>query len=403
MSENTETAIVLRDDIVQVINGILKNENMEDASLEVSEATAKGDNYIGKIYRVKSNDKHGKSMNLIVKSALAFKTSRETFPIGLYFERETFAYSVIHPTMCELQDELLIPNKEKLHFAKYYDSIVEPEKEIIVLEDLKVDGYMLYDRQKSFDRQHLEIVMKTLARFHAMSFVLKQKKPALFEQLTENVSKVMEYGVNIDSIFIIAKKACFGLIECAEIKQKVEDNFSDFMAKFRGFLDCKNTEPYNVICHGDCWINNFMFKYEDDKVADMKFVDWQIVRLASPITDIAYMMFSSTDEQLRSDCYTRSLDLYYETLDKNITRMGCKTTECYPLEAFQDQIKSTMPFGLVAATMLLPVILCDKENAPDLDKNPEDYDDNMYDAMISQLCRDRFNGVAKDMISFGLI
>lgn len=164
--------------------------------------------------------------------------------------------------MYVLQDELLVPNKEKLRFAKYYDSIVELEKEIIVLEDLKADGYILYNRQKSFDRQHLEIVMKTLARFHAMSFVLKQKKPALFEQLVQNVSKVMEYGENIDSLLNIAKKACIGLIESAEIKQKVEENLSDFMVKFRGFLDYKNTEPYNVICHGDCWINNFMFKYE---------------------------------------------------------------------------------------------------------------------------------------------
>ncbi|XP_077290679.1 uncharacterized protein LOC143914361 [Arctopsyche grandis] len=141
----------------------------------------------------------------------------------------------------------------------------------------------------------------------------------------------------------------------------------------------------------------------DDKVVDVKFVDWQLVRLASPITDIAYMMFSSTDEQLRSDCYTKSLDLYYQTLDKNITMMGCKTDDCYPLNVFKDQIKAIMPFGLISSIMLLPTVLSNKEDTPEMDIKPEDFDESIYDNLLSNICKERLNGVFRDMVSFGLI
>lgn len=136
---------------------------------------------------------------------------------------------------------------------------------------------------------------------------------------------------------------------------------------------------------------------------DLRFVDWQVIRFLSPITDIAYMMFASTDEQIRSDYYTGSLDLYYETLDKNLTMMGCKLSECYPREVFEGQIKSTMPFGLISSMMLLPIILCEKDNVPDMDISPEDYDVNMLDALLSKTCRERMNGIAKDFVSYGLI
>ncbi|XP_077291151.1 uncharacterized protein LOC143914723 [Arctopsyche grandis] len=403
MGENVEAPIVLRDDLVQIINGVFKDENVESASMEVSEASGKGDNYLGKLYRVKASGKHGKSISIIVKCALDAKLIRDNFPVEILYQREIHAYSKMLPILYSLQNECHLPNKEKFYFAKYYDSITEIEKETLFIGDLAVEGYKMYNRQKPFDRQHLELVVKNLARFHATSFVLKQKNPTLFDQFSQKVGRKMEYGDNIGMFMEIAKKKCFDTIESAEIRQRVEANLEDFMGKFDGYLDYKTAEPYNAICHGDCWINNFLFKYEGDKVTDMKFIDWQVVRLASPITDIAYVMFSSTDEQLRSNLYTSSLDLYYNTLDKNINMMGCNTAECYPLEVFKDQIKSTMPFGLISAILLLPTVLCNAEDTLDMDIKPEDVDQSVYENLLSKKSKDRLNGVFRDMVSYGII
>ncbi|XP_077291480.1 uncharacterized protein LOC143914939 [Arctopsyche grandis] len=401
-AESNDTPIVLRDDIIETINRISKYEKIEDATLDISEATNKGDNYLGKLYRVKASDKHGKSISVIVKCAPDFIALREVFPVASIYEKEIFTYSEILPALDALQDEFNIPEKDRFHHAKHYESVSEVEKECLFIGDLAVDGYKMYNRQKPFDKQHLELVMKTLAQLHVTSFAMKKIKPELYEKLTQKISEPFDFGTSID-MMEMGKGKSISIIESAEIKIKLEEALDNIVEKFYGFLDHKKTAPFNVICHGDCWINNFLFKYKDDQVLELKFVDWQLTRLASPITDIAYMMFSSTDEQVRSDCYTRSLDLYYETLDKNITMMGCKISECYPREVFEDQIKSTMPFGLITSMMLLTIILADKENVPDGEMKPEDFTEDKLDNLISKTYRERYNGVAKDFAAYGLI
>ncbi|XP_077291150.1 uncharacterized protein LOC143914722 [Arctopsyche grandis] len=402
MDESNNTPIVLRDDIIETINRISRNETIEDATLHISEATAKGDNYVGKLYRVKAIDKHGKSISLIAKCAPGDNVMRKKFPIRVIFEREILTYSEILPAMDALQDEFKIPKKDRFCHAEYYESINEVEKECLFFGDLAVEGYKMYDRQKSFDNQHLEHVMKTLARLHANSFVMKKTKPELYEKLSQKVSEPLDFGEG-GTILELSRTKCCTVIENAEIRKRVEDSVENPLEKYQRFVDYKRTAPYNVICHGDCWINNFLFKYEDDKILDMKFVDWQVIRLASPITDIAYMMFSSTDEQMRSDCYVRSLGQYYEALDRNITTMGCKIAECYPREVFEDQIKSTMPFGLITSMMLLPITLCERDNTPKTDLTLENYNEEMLDNLLSKSCRDRINGIARDFVSYGLI
>ncbi|XP_077291491.1 uncharacterized protein LOC143914946 [Arctopsyche grandis] len=401
MDESNTTPIVLRDDIIETIKRISKNKKIEDATLHISEATAKGDNYIGKLYRVKASDKRGKSISLIVKCAPDDKSLRNNFPIRTIYEREILTYTEILPAMDALQDEFKIPKKDRFNHAEQFESINESEKECLFFGDLAVEGYKMYDRQKSFDYQHLELVMKTLARLHATSFVMKKTKPELFEKLSQKVSEPLDFGED-DNVLELARKKCASIIENDQIRRKFEDAVENPTEKHKRFIDYKRTAPYNVICHGDCWINNFLFKYEDDKILDMKFIDWQIVRLASPITDISYMMCTSTDEQVRSDCYVRSLDQYYEALDRNITMMGCKIAECYPREVFEDQVKSTMPFGLICSMILLPIILCDRDSTSKTDVTLENYTEKIVD-LLSEFCKDRINGIARDFVSYGLI
>ncbi|XP_077291125.1 uncharacterized protein LOC143914699 [Arctopsyche grandis] len=262
MSKDVEAPIALRDDLLQVIYEIFKNGNIERASMKIFEASEKGDNYSGKIYRVKSSSKDGKSISLIVKCALESEVMRQSFPINKWYQREIHAYSKILPTLYSLQDESHLPNKDRFYFAKYYDSITEKGKEAFIIADLAVDGYKMYNRQNPFDKQHLELVMKNLARFHATSFVLKQKNPKLFEQFSLNVARKLEFSENIVNLIDVGKKKYVDIIESAEVRVKVEENIKDFIGKFNGYLDYRHAEPYNVICHGDCWINNIMFKYE---------------------------------------------------------------------------------------------------------------------------------------------
>lgn len=101
-------------------------------------------------------------------------------------------------------------------------------------------------------------------------------------------------------------------------------------------------EPYAVLCHGDCWNNNILFKYnqvcerisgaaglcllqqiemfQDKKPVDLRLLDWQIARYASPVTDIVYYIFSCTTKPLRDKYYDHMLQTYHTSLSEMLTR-----------------------------------------------------------------------------------
>ena len=60
---------------------------------------------------------------------------------------------------------------------------------------------------------------------------------------------------------------------------------------------------FAVICHGDLWLSNILFKYgasytgessgEDAKPTEVKFIDFQSARFASLATDLVLFLFTS--------------------------------------------------------------------------------------------------------------
>lgn len=48
------------------------------------------------------------------------------------------------------------------------------------------------------------------------------------------------------------------------IAKKLSDNVLDVMMDC---VDMDTADKYSVLCHGDCWINNMLFRYTDDTVS----------------------------------------------------------------------------------------------------------------------------------------
>lgn len=244
----------ISEDVLKLIKTAVNCENLNESDIEVSNATSIGDNYFGSILRINVLNK---SLRLIVKKAPEIEC---LFPVRLMYSREISAYSNVLPLLFELQHQL--PIKNKFIYPKYYGCIKEKMKEVIVLEDLKEDGFVIYNRLSSLDQNHLELVIKALARFHATSFALKKIDISLFEKLTTLVSRTMEYGKHSNLLLRASYKKILGTIMKKEYEIELENSLGDIIDKLKNYLNIANTEPFNVICHGDCWIGNMMFKYE---------------------------------------------------------------------------------------------------------------------------------------------
>lgn len=53
--------------------------------------------------------------------------------------------------------------------------VVTGENEILVLSDLKRNGFVMLDRFKGLDLEHTELTLSKLAKFHASSISFKEK------------------------------------------------------------------------------------------------------------------------------------------------------------------------------------------------------------------------------------
>lgn len=91
--------------------------------------------------------------------------------------------------------------------------------------------------------------------------------------------------------------------------------------------------PLATLCHGDCWTNNFLYKYDgNNDIVETCLVDFQLIRYGSPALDIANLIFCCTDKLQRQNHMTTFLETYSVSLASALKTLGplpsfCSTEE----------------------------------------------------------------------------
>lgn len=132
---------------------------------------------------------------------------------------------------------------------------------------------------------------RSLAKFHGLSLGMKTLEPErFFEEVANVVSECLFEPENEewyhDYYTSAIRNAVSFVRECLivpEEREKYVGRFENFVDSsfFRKMVDLvKPNEPVTVLCHGDCWTNNILFKY-------------------SQSGDISYVSVSATDLKRR--------------------------------------------------------------------------------------------------------
>lgn len=260
-------SVKLTEEQNKLIEKIAKDNGFSDYELITNPGSEKGDNFLGILTTVtiKNEDKR---LELILKAAHQSEAFRKAAPLRVAYIREIFIYEHIFEEFKKFQEEYNIPNPFDSYVKMYAASTLDGH-ECFVMENLKVEGFKLWDKKVPMNAGHISKVIKEYAKFHAISIALKHKHPEIFKELTKDITDAAFQDGNNDEENKV-KFESFIKAVCSTASKAFEDDpvltgyFKEFESAIYNFVatDFKDPEYKQVIVHGDCWCNNFLFKYD---------------------------------------------------------------------------------------------------------------------------------------------
>lgn len=100
----------------------------------------------------------------------------------------------------------------------------------------------------------------------------------------------------------------------------------------------------------------------------MNFLDWQFARFTSPAVDLLHIIFSCTDKAFRDNEYHNLLNHYHRTLTKMTEKLGNNTAEVFTIDDLYVHMRKFGYFAIFSSVLMIPIILADAEDVPDLDE-----------------------------------
>lgn len=127
---------------------------------------------------------------------------------------------------------------------------------------------MIDHRTEPITFEHARLVLSALGKFHALSFALKDKGHAEFKEFAQNIPDVLfdENNDRVKGYFETFKPLIYGTLreDENELRQKLAGIFEpSVFDAIKRCVDGPGAEPYAVICHGDCWTNNILYKFDE--------------------------------------------------------------------------------------------------------------------------------------------
>ncbi|CAH0714829.1 unnamed protein product, partial [Brenthis ino] len=403
ISEPDEFNCIELHNCIEIVANIYE---LKDFIYHVDILCGKGENFIANVFRVSIKESESdKNISVIVKTLI--NTTRQELFRELH-NREVIAYRDIIERYNVIQNNFTV--EDRIVLPKCIFSSTSKNNEVIILEDLLLSGFELDSKLAKYEKldyPQVRLIITELAKFHAMSFVYETTDKS-FENVRDSFTDLVYQDnflnkTKLKNYFQESFQMSLNLIADEEIKKKLEHVKIKLLDLLKMYTKPKK---YNVFCHGDCWINNILFKNEGTR-RELCFLDFQAMRYANPITDILYFMYICTDSEFRSEYFDELKTAYYDTFKIFLKQYNVEANVIYPKEDFDSDIQETLPFGLLVALLelrLVTIIPEDQTISKDLDVIPDSEETTEGTALSEdKLYAIRVNDVVNECINNGVI
>lgn len=333
-----------------LIEPYLEKYGRRFVSSKVDYFLALGENYGSVMLMVdikvkNSDDNKEETIHCVAKMLPPSQTLRDYFNTSVTFKKEVNHYKTVVPILNKFGKEMGVDNLMSFcaeclgaRISLSPQSDIVDDDAVLVLENLKVQGYGVADRFGGFDLVTSKLILKNLARMHAAIIAFKLKKPEEFK--TKILPNLVE-----GMVFVATPKLSDSLVE--NIQKYASRNpqcvpLADRIAKgIRKIKDIfvynKIREPFATIVHTDLWTNNMLIKYEDGKATSNIFIDFPLCQYSSPARDVLFFIYSSANLDVIRTKADELFKFYYDSLIEVLTKLKCDTTP-FTYELFLEEI-----------------------------------------------------------------
>ncbi|XP_029724756.2 uncharacterized protein LOC115264861 [Aedes albopictus] len=332
-------------DVVSQDLGLSKDEFCL-RNLEVNDATGKQSGFMSLLHRVKVDVefKNGKCerKSYVVKEKSSDVFGGDWVEKFNVFDKEIEAYQKLIPEFEQLF-------QHEVQFGPRFFKAVATPFTVMVLEDLIASGYEMKDCCNRLSLSDSRTVLSKLAKFHAAS--------AVYYKQNGSYSKSFKTGM-YDEATAGDSEAYIGNLFKSLVASMKDRNVS---SQFLDLINQWNANPYvsgaklfrlndidfNVLNHGDLWMNNVMFGD-----SDLLMIDFQIAFFGSFTFDFLEFVLCTVEVHEILNGFDELVEYYHQELKDAFDTLN--HSDLSPsLESLQADIER---HGFLAALLIIEAI-----------------------------------------------
>ncbi|XP_003243924.1 uncharacterized protein LOC100575630 [Acyrthosiphon pisum] len=307
----------------------------------------------------------GSHHNIIIKLKLQDFVLRKFFESDLLFNNELIFYEKIIPFLLECRGPT-VNDANALFVPRFFygrnkcDELMSHD--LIVIENVSTLGYCLSNEKVFLDFDHLKTTLRTIAKFHGLSYTAKHKDYGRFQDIITGIKESQYNGRFIVQTGLLK---VFGQRGINRLLERDGDRYRDhahIRRLYEFFDDAENTllqklkshGPLSVICHFDCHRDTLMFQYDENgRPFDVLPIDYFMLHYGSPALDLSSFLYISTTQRLRETHWDDLLDTYCAALATSVPP-GVRIPGRTEIDA---EMAATAVYGFTKALIVVPYML----------------------------------------------
>ncbi|XP_034950711.1 uncharacterized protein [Chelonus insularis] len=268
----------------------------------------------------------------------------------------------------------ILPKIEHLVGLKIGPTFIHATSEpsTITMDDLEVSGFRNVNLLRGFSESHVLMVMETIAKFHAGSVAFSEKEPKCLEQFDKyfpsdikhpNFFRMIEHSISYLGEIINE----WNDENCIKAAPKIKKLAINICENLKAIIECDHNE-FQVLNHGDCWLNNIMFKENEiGEPQEVRLVDYQMCNWSSPAIDLLYFLNLCPEPNIKCNLDDFFITKYLETLNGTMEELKC-SRKSLTFSELQNSMIKRKALAQLTGLVYYPKIIADQKDVNSIDE-----------------------------------